>query len=191
MVQQHQNNCTLTRTKVVTVTAPTVDFAWQTITPTAANLTSCNNTCYGLKAKTFAQVGTYIQPGFTISDGNGNISYSSILIKEGTSAPISVGTQKIITYCVPAYAYVITLNGTDFATGSTVIVTDNATGTILFSGIFTSGMQISLPPNSIKGTAVFSGPGVSNVKVGQASDYIGSGYGCFNPSIAFVQFLAS
>ncbi|WMW76937.1 T9SS type B sorting domain-containing protein [Flavobacterium sp. 20NA77.7] len=180
------NNCTLTRTKTVTVTVPTVDFAWQTTIPTASNLTSCNNTCYGLKAKTITQVGTYIQPGFTISDGNGNISYSSILIKEGSSAPVNVGTQKIITYCVPTYAYVITLNGTDFATGSTVTVSDNATATILFSGVFSSGMQISLPPNSIKGTAVFSGPGVSNVKVGQASDYIGSGYGCFNPSLAGV-----
>jgi len=180
------NHCTQTKTITFTVTAPTVSYSWQSgSAPTAAQLSCSNNTNYGLKADNFATVGTYIQPGFIIGDGSGNISYSAITIKEGASGSfVSVYPQKILTYCVPSYQYQIKLSGTDFGVGSIVNITDNATGAILYSGVFSSGMTITLAPNTIKGSAVFSGPGVSNVKLGAASDYIGSGYGVFNPSVA-------
>ncbi len=182
------NGCSGSNTITVTVSCPTplcgtVDFNWQTgSAPSTANLNCSNNTNYGLKANTIAVAGNYIAPGFTIGDGSGTITYSAIEIEEGlgTGFVNIPGQQKVITYCVPSFQYRIRLTGS--GSGS-VNITDHATGTTIYSGVFSSGMIITLAPNTILGSSIFSGPGVSNYKLGSSST-IGSGYGVFNPSLA-------
>ena len=172
----------------VTVTCPTpicgtVGFNWQTgSAPSSANLNCSNNTNYGLKANTIAVAGNYIAPGFTIGDGSGSITYSAIEVEEGAGTGfVNIpGPQKIITYCVPSFQYRIRLTGSG---SGTVTITDHATGTTIYSGAFSSGMIITLAPNTILGTSIFSGAGVSNNKLGGPT-LIGSGYGVFNPSLA-------
>ncbi len=168
-----------------TYTCGTVGFNWQTgSAPSSANLSCTNNTDYGLKANTITTAGNYIAPGFTIGDGSGTITYSAIEIEEGlgTGFVNIPGQQKVITYCVPSFQYRIRLTGS--GSGS-VTITDHSTGTTLYTGTFLSGMIITLAPNTILGTSTFSGPGVSNYKLG-SSALVGSGYGVFNPSIAGV-----
>ena len=164
-----------------TYTCGTVGFGYNSTSP--PNPSSCSdNTNYSLKANMISTAGQYIAPGFTIGDDNGNLTYSKIEVEEGAGTGfVDVLGNKILTYCVPSFQYSVKLTGS--GTG-TVRFTDHATGAILYSGAFSSGSTIVLAPNTIKGTATFSGPGVSNTKINNGSAYIGSGYGVFNPSVA-------
>ena len=180
--------CSGSKTIQVVVTCPTpacgtVGFNWQTGTaPTSQNLSCSNNTNYGLKANNVLTAGEYIAPGFTIGNAGGAITYSAIELEEGAGTGfVNIpGQQKVITYCSPSFQYSIRLTGSG---SGNVVITDHATGTALRTVAFVSGMTIVLNPNTILGTATFSGPGVSNYKLG-SSTFTGSGYGVFNPSLA-------
>ncbi len=181
------SGCSGSKTKQVVVTCPppscgTVGINWQTgSAPSALNLDCSKNTDYGLKANVITVAGNYIAPGFTIGDASGGVIYSKIEVEEGAGTGfVDVLGQKILTFCVPTFQYRIRLTGSG---SGTVIIKDHATGNSIYSGAFTTGMIITLAPNTILGTATFSGPGVSNYKKSNLT-VIGSGYGVFNPSVA-------
>lgn len=180
------NHCTINKTMNVTVSpcaCGTVGFFYNSTSPPSPS--SCSdNTEYSLRADLITTANEYIAPGITIEDDNGNLFYSSVEVEEGagTGFQDAMG-QKVLTYCVPTYQYRIRLSGS--GTG-TVKLIDHATGATIYSGAFSDGSIITLAPGTIKGSSVFSGPGVSNVKKGKAATYVGSGYGVFNPSLAGV-----
>ena len=176
-------------------TCGTVGISWDGVTPSAANLNCSNNTFYSLVADDKITANGFIQSGFTVSvPSSSTVDLTKIWIYEGTqpkvlvaspSCPSNCFTSQVIPYCSPNYLYKIEVEGTGIGD---IIITDNATGQIISTTPFTNGLIIPIAIGSIKGTGTYSGPGVFNYQLNYPTtgntDYIGSGYGVFNPSLA-------
>lgn len=178
----------LTYYQITNPVAPcgTVGFDWRAgQSPAPSSPFSCSdNTDYSLKADatgtTAGDEGSYIAPGFTIYNDAG-VTLSDIQVKEGAASYVSVYPNKIVTYCVPTYVYLVRISG---AGSGNIIIKDNATANVLNTTAFSNNMVITLNAGTIQGTSTYSGTGVSNYKKGQSTSYVGSGYGVFNPSLA-------
>ncbi len=177
-------------TSSVTVPCGTVGFDWksgQTI-PTGDNFTTCQNTNYQLKANAKATATEYIAPGFGIVLGSGTMNIDKVEISEGGGAYQNIGTIVNLPYSSPNYAYNIRINGTVVSGPVTINIVDHATGTVVASAPYSANVVIPIPTGTLKGTATFSGPGVSNYQLDYPSagktDYTANGYAIFNPSIA-------
>lgn len=169
----------------------TVGLEWKSTPPTSTELSSCADKTFSLRAKSksAATLNRYIAPGFDIVTTPGNILLDNTFIDEGGSGEQDVYPNSAITYCSPSLVYKLRLKGSVLPGGSGIIkLKDHATGAELYSGNFTDNMVITLPAGTIKGTAKFSGPGVSNYKLDYPNSgdnsFIGSGYGVFNPKTA-------
>ena len=179
-------------TPPATLPCGTVGFDWRNSgsqpKPTNSQLTTCIDKDFSLKADEITDATQYIAPGFDLDDIIGDLNLTKLEIDEGgtgtyLSIPVTSTTYK---YCSPGLIYKLRLTGNVNTGGSGVVsLVDHATGDDLYVGPFTSGMEITLAPGKIKGTATFSGPGVSNYKLDAptagATTFLGSGYGVFNP----------
>ena len=145
--------------------------------------TCSDNTDFGMRADDQLKAGEYIAPGFTIKyDQDVSFSSTTIEINENNTGFVNTMASKVVTYCVPTYEYQVKLTG---VSGSgNVWIEDHATGAKYLITPASTNMTIIIPIGSIKGSSVFSGAGVSNVKINKVSTYAGSGYGVFNPSKA-------
>ena len=168
----------------------TVGFDWRNTTsqpkPTNTQLSTCVDKDFSLKANLIVTASQYIAPGFDIDINLGDLNLTKIEIDEGGTGYQNTFGKKEIAFCSPVLTYKIRLTGSVNSGGSGIVrIVDHATGEDLFIGPFTTGMEITLAPGKIKGTATFSGPGVSNYKLDAptagATTFLGSGYGVFNP----------
>ena len=170
----------------------TVGFEWRNSNssgrPTASALSKCVNTNYELKANSKSVSGEYIVPGFNIviSSGSMNITKAEISVGGGTYEYI--GTITNIAYLSPNYEYKVRITGTVITAPVSINIVNHASGSVIASATYSAGVVITIPSGSINGIATFSGPGVSNYQLNYPTvgktDYIGNGYGVFNPSIA-------
>ena len=145
--------------------------------------TCSDTTDYGMRADDQLKANEYIAPGFTIKYDQGvSFSNATVEVNENNTGFQNTFASKVVTFCVPTYEYQVRLTG---VSGSgNVWIEDHATGAKYLVTPASSNMTITIPVGSIKGSSVFSGAGVSNVKINKVSTYLGSGYGVFNPSKA-------
>lgn len=168
----------------------TVGFDWKTpgSIPSGDIFTGCPNTNYQLKADLKATANEYIAPGFGIVLGSGTMNISKVEISEGGGAYQNIGTIVNLPYSSPNYDYNIKINGTVVTGPVTINIVDHATGAVVASAPYSANVVIPIPKGTLKGTATFSGPGVSNYQLDYPSagkvDYTANGYAIFNPSVA-------
>ena len=170
----------------------TVGIAWRNSanTPSTSDLNICRDKNFEIKANSVIIATQDIAPGFLIDNDFGKINLTKIeLDQDNTGNYINTLGVKDITFCSPKVDYIVRLTGTVLATGNGIIrIVDHATGQVLFSGPFVTGMVIPINSGMIKGTAVFSGPGVSNYRLNYPTTgstvYEAAGYGFFNPKTA-------
>ena len=177
---------------VTPIPCGTVGIAWRNSanTPSNIELNSCQDKNFEIKANSVIIATQDIAPGFSIDNDFGKINLSKIELDQGrTGTYINTQLVKDITFCSPKVDYNVRLTGTISGSGSGIIrIVDHGTGQVLFSGPFNTGMVIPINSGMIKGTAVFSGPGVSNYRLNYPTTgstiYEAAGYGFFNPKTA-------
>ena len=168
----------------------TVGFDWRTSAgvPTGGLFTDCPNTDYQLKANKNFNSGESIAPGFNIVISSGSMNITKIEISQGGGAYQNIGTITNIAYASPNYEYKVRITGTVITAPVSINIVNHASGSVITSATYSAGVVITIPSGSINGIATFSGSGVSNYQLNYPSigktDYIGNGYGVFNPSIA-------
>ena len=115
--------------KTAAINCGTVGFDWKLgQTPTPSSPFNCSdNNDYSLKANitgsTAGDEGQYIAPGFTIYSDAG-VFISNIQVKEGPANYFSIYPNKIVSYCVPSYTYLIKINRSG---SGNITIKDNAT----------------------------------------------------------------
>ena len=177
---------------VTPIPCGTVGIAWRNSanTPSTSDLNNCRDKNFEIKANSVIIATQDIAPGFSIDNDFGKINLSKIELDQGrTGTYINTQLVKDITFCSPKVDYNVRLTGAISGSGSGIIrIVDHGTGQVLFSGPFITGMVIPINSGMIKGTAVFSGPGVSNYRLNYPTTgstiYEAAGYGFFNPKTA-------
>ena len=177
-----------------------VDFDWKTgqSIPALDEFTTCQNTNYQLKADRKTTSVEYIAPGFDIIASGTTYDISTIQVQAGTTAYQTAFTKSSTTplfssfpvpYSSITYDHNIQVNATAAGAGDKIDIVDHASGVVIKSVPITLGtFVISIPAGTLKGTAIFSGPGVSNYQLDYPAtlltDYTANGYAIFNPSVA-------
>jgi gliding motility-associated-like protein len=174
-----------------------VGFDWKTPTliPLLDEFTSCQNTNYELRANKKSTAGQYIAPGFDIVASGSTYDITSVRVQAGTTpyqsaySGGSIFASFPVTFSAPSYSHNIEITAVAASSGDKIDIIDHATGALIKSVPITIGtFIINIPASSIKGTATFSGLGVSNYQLDYPligkTDYTFNGYTVFNPSVA-------
>ena len=176
----------------------TVGINWRNAanTPSASDRNNCVDKDFSIRANSLSVANQFIAPGFDIEIKGAGANISSVRLKAGignyvngftnTGNPFSSVTA---AYCSPNEDHFVEISATSAGTNATIEIIDHATGAVLSSTPVTVGtFVINIPANTIKGTAVFTGPGISNYSLNQpvvgATTYTGSGSAVFNPKKA-------